>query len=278
MKGELEKQARFFHLGEHYFWLGAQNTLVERRLPPQLDSLVAQAAPRRLRILDLGCGPGNTIRRFMPVGNVYGFDYSLDALALARTKGITNVFSGVSAALPIASGVFDCVVAVDVLEHVEDDAQLLCEIVRVLRPGGLFFFTVPAFMALWRYHDEAYGPFSTLSQARSCPPRSRGGARGRLLPVLQMRLLSSALGAGGARAPRPDTLAGQLLCGPRLAQRGCGSGPDRGAPHHLQGGGRRGHRRNAARLAQKNLDRARQGPLHAEPGAARRRGPASISR
>jgi len=159
MKDEFDKQARFFHLGEHYFWLGAQNTLVERRLRPHIDRVAAGVRPRRLRILDLGCGPGNTIRRFLPAGDVYGFDYSLDALAFARTKGIKNVFSGDSAALPIASGTFDCVIALDVLEHVQDDVSLLREIVRVLRPGGLFFFTVPAFMSLWRYHDEAYGHF-----------------------------------------------------------------------------------------------------------------------
>jgi SAM-dependent methyltransferase len=159
MKDELEKQARFFHLGERYFWLGAQNTLVERRLRPHVDRLAAEVRPRRPRILDIGCGPGNTIRRFLRAGDVYGFDYSLDSLAFARTKGIKNVFSGDSVALPIASGAFDCVIALDVLEHVEDDARLLREIVRVLRPGGLFFITVPAFMALWRYHDEAYGHF-----------------------------------------------------------------------------------------------------------------------
>jgi SAM-dependent methyltransferase len=159
MKDELDKQERFFHLGEHYFWFGAQNTLVERRLRPQLERLAAQIAPRRPRILDLGCGPGNTIRRFLSVGAVFGFDYSLDALTFARTKGIQNVFSGDSAALPIASGAFDCVIALDVLEHVEDDARLLREIVRVLRPGGIFCFTVPAFMTLWRYHDETYGHF-----------------------------------------------------------------------------------------------------------------------
>jgi SAM-dependent methyltransferase len=159
MKDESDKQARFFHLGEHYFWLGAQNALVERRLRPQLARLAERAAPRSPRILDLGCGPGNTIRRFSAMGQVFGFDYSLDALAFARTKGIKNVLCGDSAALPITSGAFDCVIALDVLEHVEDDARLLREIVRVLRPDGLFFFTVPAFMVLWRYHDEAYGHF-----------------------------------------------------------------------------------------------------------------------
>lgn len=165
MKDELEKQARFFNLGEKYFWLSSQNELVERALRPDFQRLKHEAGRRRLRILDLGCGPGNTLRRLMPEGQVYGFDYSLDALAFARTKGIRCVFSGESTALPVASATFDCVVALDVLEHVDDDGRALVEIARVLRPGGVFCFTVPAFMGLWRYHDEAYGHFRRYRKA-----------------------------------------------------------------------------------------------------------------
>ncbi len=165
MKDELAKQARFFELGEKYFWLSGQNELVERRLRPDLERLAREAGRRRLRILDLGCGPGNTLRRLMPVGEVYGLDYSLDALAFARTKGVRCVFSGESTALPLASATFDCVVALDMLEHVEDDRAALAEVARVLRPGGVFFLTVPAFMLLWRYHDEAYGHFRRYRRA-----------------------------------------------------------------------------------------------------------------
>jgi SAM-dependent methyltransferase len=38
---------------------------------------------------------------------------------------------------------FDCVVAVEVLEHVEEDENFVREVKRVLRPGGLFLMTTP---------------------------------------------------------------------------------------------------------------------------------------
>jgi SAM-dependent methyltransferase len=38
---------------------------------------------------------------------------------------------------------FDCIVAVEVLEHVEDDHAFVSEVSRVLRPGGLFLSTTP---------------------------------------------------------------------------------------------------------------------------------------
>lgn len=38
---------------------------------------------------------------------------------------------------------FDCVVAVEVLEHVEEDERFVREVHRVLRPGGVFVMTTP---------------------------------------------------------------------------------------------------------------------------------------
>lgn len=38
---------------------------------------------------------------------------------------------------------FDCVVAVEVLEHVEHDRDFLRNVYRVLRPGGMFLMTTP---------------------------------------------------------------------------------------------------------------------------------------
>lgn len=43
----------------------------------------------------------------------------------------------------LASAQFDCVVAVEVLEHVERDRDFLSNVHRVLRPGGLFLITTP---------------------------------------------------------------------------------------------------------------------------------------
>jgi SAM-dependent methyltransferase len=164
VKAESEQQARFFELGEHYFWLAGQNDLIERVLQPHLARLQAGAGGRPLRLLDVGCGPGNTIGRLARWGVTLGMDFSLDALAFARSRGAARVFSGDAIALPVASESIDCVVACDNLEHVEDDERALREIRRVLRPGGVFLFTVPAFMALWRHHDVMYGHFRRYSK------------------------------------------------------------------------------------------------------------------
>jgi SAM-dependent methyltransferase len=57
--------------------------------------------------------------------------------------------------LPFADNSLDLVVAFDVLEHIEDDHQVVREIHRVVRPGGTFLAAVPADPELWSAHDDA---------------------------------------------------------------------------------------------------------------------------
>jgi 2-polyprenyl-3-methyl-5-hydroxy-6-metoxy-1,4-benzoquinol methylase len=49
---------------------------------------------------------------------------------------------------------FDLVVALDVLEHVEDDDAALRALVAMARPGGRILITVPAIQSLWGSHDR----------------------------------------------------------------------------------------------------------------------------
>jgi SAM-dependent methyltransferase len=58
--------------------------------------------------------------------------------------------------LPLGNGVYDAALALDVLEHIDDEAAAR-ELARVLRPGGLLFVTVPAFSFLWGVRDIEAG-------------------------------------------------------------------------------------------------------------------------
>ena len=76
---------------------------------------------------------------------VTGIDPSEAAIAAARRHAEANGLEinyqvGSGESLPFANGVFDIVVCVDVLEHVEDLKRVLFEIRRVLRPHGIFLF------------------------------------------------------------------------------------------------------------------------------------------
>jgi 2-polyprenyl-6-hydroxyphenyl methylase/3-demethylubiquinone-9 3-methyltransferase len=97
-------------------------------------------------VLDLGCAGGFMAEALAQRGaQVTGIDPAADAIAAARAHARAQDLRigydvGVGEALPYDTASFDAVVCVDVLEHVADLNKVLAEVVRVLRPGGLFLF------------------------------------------------------------------------------------------------------------------------------------------
>lgn len=97
-------------------------------------------------VLDLGCAGGFMAEALDDRGaRVTGIDPAKDAIAAASahadlTGREIRYDVGVGEALPYADASFDAVVCVDVLEHVQSLPQVIAEVTRVLRPGGLFLF------------------------------------------------------------------------------------------------------------------------------------------
>jgi SAM-dependent methyltransferase len=142
---EYERLARF---EEWYWWHRGRQAIVQR--------LLAFYAPACARILDVGCGTGATTLGLRRFGPVIAMDVARRALEVAGGRGIAVAQASI-ARLPARASAFDLVVALDVLEHVEDDAGAAREMHAVLRPGGLLLVTVPAYPWLWSGHDEALG-------------------------------------------------------------------------------------------------------------------------
>jgi SAM-dependent methyltransferase len=105
------------------------------------------------RILDAGCGTGGLMARIAPLGETVGLDFSPIALSFARKRGLRNLVEGSIERLPLATASFGCALALDVIEHVDDDIGALRELCRVLEPGGVLIVTVPAYEWLWSQHD-----------------------------------------------------------------------------------------------------------------------------
>lgn len=109
--------------------------------------------------VDIGCGAGYTAKVFESHWRMVGVDISGDSLQLCQRRGLKRLchidMTGFS--LPFKTDSFDFVLALDVIEHIEDDIHALAECRRILKTGGLLIVTVPAFMALWSPWDEALG-------------------------------------------------------------------------------------------------------------------------
>jgi SAM-dependent methyltransferase len=120
-----------------------------------LLNMMDRALPGRdLALLDIGCGAGNMIHHLSRYGTVKGVEMDPRPVAIAHGRGYDVDQGDATQGLAYEDASFDVVTALDVIEHNEDDASILREMVRVLKPGGHAVVTVPAFMWLWSHNDD----------------------------------------------------------------------------------------------------------------------------
>lgn len=145
MDDELERFT--FDVEERHWWYRGRRAVLDA----VLDGL--DLAPGT-RILDAGCGSGRNMVELARRGTVTGLELAPASLQAARARDAGAVVPGsLDEPLPFDDDAFDLAVALDVLEHVEDDRAALRELRRVLAPGGLLLVTVPQYGWLWGEHD-----------------------------------------------------------------------------------------------------------------------------
>ena len=108
----------------------------------------------RPKLLDIGCGTGAMLEELCPFGYAVGTDLSSVAIQLCQTRGLRTVLFADGIQLPFSDASFDCISAMDVLEHIADDVAVLRECHRVCATGGVLSITVPALRWLWTTRDD----------------------------------------------------------------------------------------------------------------------------
>lgn len=102
--------------------------------------------PKDCVVLDIGCGVGSNLSTLKSAGlNVVGLDRSSYALSLARKKSNLPLITGDLNDLPIHSNSVGLIIAIDILEHLDDDLNGIDSFHRVLKEGSILIVTVPAF-------------------------------------------------------------------------------------------------------------------------------------
>jgi len=147
----------------------AEDTLDPRR-PQEMADVLQDYVPLAGKVLEIGSGCGVTHilwrRKYgvdawgvEPEGE--GFD---DSAAIARdliaVNGLdpTRIVNATGEALPFPDNTFDIVYSTNVLEHVNDPAQVLREAVRVLKPGGTMQIVVPNYLSYFDGHYAVFHP------------------------------------------------------------------------------------------------------------------------
>jgi ubiquinone/menaquinone biosynthesis C-methylase UbiE len=133
--------AEYARAAEHYdekwaFYVEATTRETLRRLP----------MTSRTRVLDVGCGTGELLRRLRakyPDAVLAGLDPVAEMLAVARDKlsGNEDLQTGYADALPWSAEAFDVVVSCNMFHYISHPLEALREMGRVLRPGGWLVLT-----------------------------------------------------------------------------------------------------------------------------------------
>ena len=139
---------QFAELEENHFWFRGRRaiftTLMEQALGTSGD----------LDLLEIGCGPGGMLDMLRPFGRVHALDIAHDSMRFCKSRGFDRVMTASGHALPIADDSFDFVGLFDTIEHIPDDAGVLREVRRILKPGGTVFISVPAYQMLFSQNDR----------------------------------------------------------------------------------------------------------------------------
>ena len=150
-----------------HFWFQSRRRLVTWAL--------GRYFPNLRSLLDVGCGTGfvlEGIRAQHPNARLSGSDATIDALVIARAR-MPDVFwfEALADALPFEQE-FDVVLALDVMEHIDCDAEAIAGLFRATAHGGGAILTVPQHPFLWSavdefsYHRRRYTKADLLQKTR----------------------------------------------------------------------------------------------------------------
>lgn len=106
-------------------------------------------------VVDIGGGPGYFADAFAAAGARYaGVEPDVGELS-ARGHVAGNAVRGSGLALPLADGRLDIAYSSNVLEHVPQPEQMVEEMIRVVRPGGLVIVSWTPWLSPWGGHETA---------------------------------------------------------------------------------------------------------------------------
>jgi 2-polyprenyl-3-methyl-5-hydroxy-6-metoxy-1,4-benzoquinol methylase len=108
------------------------------------------------RVLDLGAGEGYFARLLLERG------FAVEACdhdpARFKASGVPFHRADLNQGIPLPDQNYDCVVSIEVLEHLENHTRFVSELMRVTRVGGTVILTTPNVLSLpSRWHFFLYG-------------------------------------------------------------------------------------------------------------------------
>ena len=140
-------------------------------------------------VLDLGCGIGHMSRRIGRWFSSQGVDPALRVLAtdISRERFAAHEVRFIQMdarhQLPIKDGTLDCVVAIEVIEHISQPYEFLDQCRRLLKPGGVLVFSTPNVGNLQSRVRSLFMGLPSLFEMPSIDPAKAGRLCGHIMPL-----------------------------------------------------------------------------------------------
>jgi SAM-dependent methyltransferase len=138
---------------------GEQALNVAENPPASVGEILSYAhLPERPRVLEVGTAGRGMLRHLSPAWLRVGIDpLALDSRVMFPpwTRSVQTC-AAFGEELPFGKQVFDVVVCDNVIDHAEAPASILRELVRVLKPNGILYFTVNVHHGIYRYAAAAH--------------------------------------------------------------------------------------------------------------------------
>jgi len=142
-----EEYQRHYTFEADYWWFVGRRKIIF----DQIADL--PLSPEKSLILDAGCGTGLITTYLNRYGRTLGADASEEGLRFCKSRRLKDLVLTDVQKPPLKSDRFDLIVALDLLEHLEEDTLALKEFYRICKAGGHLLVFVPAYEFLWSGED-----------------------------------------------------------------------------------------------------------------------------
>lgn len=142
-----EYYQKYYWLEKKHWWFGVRAAIIRERI------LRSVTLSENMQILNVGAATGGSSEWLQSFGKTISQESDPTTAAFLRDRFNGDVVEGDFGSLPVLDNSFELLCALDVLEHTDDDELCIHEAWRVLKEGGDFVLTVPAYKFLWSQHD-----------------------------------------------------------------------------------------------------------------------------
>lgn len=138
----------YFEAEKDHWWFRVRRNII-------LSLIKKYKISKTAKIFDFGCGSGYAVGYLQKLGyDASGSDVSSEAIEFGLSQGTRNLTAVQGSEIRPPEGGFDLILALDVIEHIEDDSEAIRGLKMALKPGGMAIITVPAYMWMWGVQDD----------------------------------------------------------------------------------------------------------------------------